>query len=230
LKKLKIISIHQPGYLPWLGFFKKIMYSDTFVLLDNAKYVKQQQHNRNLIRTNTGSTFLTVPVVSNSGAKINEMKISYAEKWNISHKKTIFYNYNKTTYFDDYWSFFEELYNKKFEMLLDLNLDIINFLIKKLKIKTKIISASELGINIQNPNLEICKSLNADVFLAGTLGKNYINEDDFNKNGIKVEFQNFQHPIYKQKYEPFIPNIAAIDLLFNYGEKSTQILQGAKNF
>lgn len=216
--------------MPWLGFFKKIMYSDTFVLLDNVKYVKRQQHNRNQIRTNSGSTFLTVPVISNSGTNINEMKISYAEKWNINHKKTIFYNYNKTTYFEHYWTFFEDLFSKKFEMLLDLNLEIINFIIKKLKIKTKVITASELGINNKNPNLEICKSLNADVFLAGILGKNYIIEDDFNKNGIKVEFQNFQHPTYNQKYDPFIPNMATIDLLFNYGEKSAQILQDAKNF
>lgn len=229
---MKIISIHQPGYLPWLGFFKKIMYSDVFVFLDDAKFVKRQWHNRNQIRTGNGSTFLTVPIIAHSGENINDVKISYDEKWNVNHRKTILYSYNKTLFFEDYWNFFDELYNKKIETLLELNMKIIDFFIKELKIKTKTIFSSELGINKKKSdlNLEICKTLNADVYLSGIQGKNYLIEDDFKKNEIEVRFQNFQHPIYQQHYQPFIPNMAFIDLLFNEGKNSLEILQNSKNF
>jgi len=229
---LKIISIDQPGYLPWLGFFKKIMYSDIFVFLDDVKFVKKQFMNRNQIRTKDSSIFLTVPITKNSGYNINEVEISYDEKWNINHKKTIYYSYNKSQFFEEYWEFFEKIYTKKFKNLLELNLEIINFFIKELELKTKIIFSSELGTTKKKSdlNLEICKSLDADVYLSGNHGKHYLIEEDFQKNGIKVEYQNFQYPKYNQNYEPFIPNMAFIDLLFNEGKKSKKILQDSINF
>lgn len=229
---MTIISIHQPGYLPWLGFFKKIQYSDIFVFLDDAKYVKRQWHNKNQIRTSNGSTYLTVPIISNSGEKINDVKISYDEKWNLNHKKTIYYNYHKTCFFEEYWNFFEELFEKKFQKLIELNFEIINFFLKELQIKTKIIFSSELGITEEKSdlNLEICKRLNADIYLSGIQGKNYLIEEDFKKNEIEVQFQNFQHPVYNQYYKPFMPNMAFIDLLFNEGKKSLKILHDSNNF
>ena len=106
---MTIISIHQPVYLPWLGFFKKILYSDVFVFLDDVQYVKRQWHNRNQIRTKDGAHFLSVPIEKNSGKKLNEVKISYDTDWNITHKKTIKYNYIKSAFFDNYWKFFENI-------------------------------------------------------------------------------------------------------------------------
>jgi hypothetical protein len=229
---LKIVSIHQPGYLPWLGFFKKIMYSDIFVFLDDVKFVKRQWHNRNQILTKDGPMFLTVPIIKNSGENINEIKISYDEKWNINHKKSLFYNYNKSKFFEQYWDFFEKVYSKKFENLLELNTEIINFFIKELEIKTKIIFSSELGITEKKSelNLEICESLNADVYLSGIQGKNYLIEKDFEKKNIKIEYQNFQHPNYTQNHKSFVPNMAFVDLLFNEGKNSKKILENSNNF
>jgi len=226
------IGIHQIEHLPWLGFFKKLMHSDIFVFLDDVKFIKKDWHNRNQIRTSNGATLLTVPIISNSGEKMNEVKISYDEKWNINHQKTIFYNYKNTEFFNDYWKFFEDLYNKKFQSLVELNLEIINFAIKELKINTKIIFSSELEIKEKKSdlNLAICKALNADVYLSGIGGKNYLIEEDFKKNEIQVKFQNFHHPEYSQHYKPFLPNMAFIDLLLNEGKRSTGILYDSKNF
>lgn len=229
---MTIVSIHQPGYLPWLGFFKKISYSDIFVFLDDVKYVKRQWHNRNQIRTSHGSHFLSVPIKSDSTQNLNNVKIDYTTNWNQNHKKTIMYNYKKAEFFVDYWNFFDKLYDEKFDKLIDLNMKIILYLIKVLKINTKTIFSSELNIKEtkSDRNLAICKALGADVYLSGTLGVNYLQVEDFTKNEIKVEFQSFKHPIYKQIYKPFIPQMASIDLLFNEGENSVKILKEAKNF
>lgn len=228
---MKIISIHQPGFMPWLGFFKKIMYSDIFVFLDNVKFVPRRWDNRNQIRTSQGEAFLTVPIKNSSGTNINDVIIDYSENWNLNHKKTIFYNYNKSKFFQDHYSFFQDLYDKKFERLIDLNMEIISYLIKELNITTKTIFASELDISSTKSdlNLDICKKLDADVYLSGITGKTYLKEEDFEKSNIKIEYQNFKHPTYSQVYQPFIPNLATIDLLFNEGSNASKVLRAASN-
>jgi hypothetical protein len=229
---MTIVSIHQPGYLPWLGFFKKILSSDIFVFLDDAQYVHRQWHNRNMIRTSQGSIWLSVPVNARSDSNINEVKIDYGTNWPLTHKKSIKFNYSKARHFEKYWGLIEEFYAKKFDLLLDLNMEIIRYIIKELGITTKTIFSSELKIKEKGSdrNLSICKALGADTYLSGTLGVNYLKVDDFTKNNISIQFQNFQHPVYGQCYDPFIPNMATIDLLFNEGENSIEILRNAKNF
>ena len=228
----KIVSIHQPGYIPWLGFFKKILYSDVFVFLDDAKYVPKDWHSRNKIRTSQGDSLLSIPIKKNSGENINEVKIFNESNWSRIHKKTIKIAYQKAEFFNEYWDEFSSIYDKKFERLLDLNLEIIYFILKKLDIQTKTLLSSDMKIveRGSDRNLKICEVLDADVYLSGSHGVNYLKEEDFTKKNITVEYQNFQHPVYRQPYQPFIPNMGAIDLLFNEGENSINILKEAKNF
>lgn len=229
---MTIVSIHQPGYIPWLGFFKKILHADIFVFLDDVLYAKRNWHNRNKIRTSKGSIWLSVPIKSNSGSKLNEIEIDNSTDWARVHKKTINYNYSKASFFYEYSKFIEELFGKKFDLLIDINLEIIRFLMNSFKITTKTVFSSELMITERGSerNLSICKKLGANIYLSGITGKDYLNVKEFKKNSIKLQFQNFQHPTYKQCYEPFIPNMAAIDLLFNEGKNAFNILKNAKNF
>jgi hypothetical protein len=233
MNKKKIVSIHQPNYLPWLGFFKKISSSDVFVILDDVQYTKRDWRNRNKIRTSQGSQWLTVPVIADSKTHLNEVKIDYSENWNSIHKKAIFYNYSKSKYFKEFFGFFEKIYSKKINYLLELDMEIIYYLIKCLNINTEIIFSSELKITQMKSdrNLEICKKLNADIYIAGAHAHetNYLKLEDFKNNNITVDFQNFQHPAYQQCYEPFIPNMSTIDLIFNMGKQSSKILIDAKN-
>lgn len=229
---MTLISIHQPVYLPWLGFFKKIISSEIFVFLDDIQYEKNGWHNRNKIKTFDGSMWLTVPVNSKTDVKLNEILIENKSKWSTKHSKSISINYFKSKYFETYWSDLELIYQKNHDRLINLNLEIINFILKKMNIKTKIVFSSELKISKSNSDriLEICKKLNADSYLSGIQGKNYLKLNDFAENKIDVLFQNFQHPVYSQLYEPFVSNLSSIDLLFNEGQNSYEILDKAKNF
>jgi len=226
------VSIHQPGYLPWLGFFKKIMESDVFVFLDDVKYEKKQWHNRNKIRTSQGSMWLSVPVKSNSGDSLNEVTIDNSINWSKYHKKSIKLNNSKCSFFKEYFFPLEKILDKKYDLLIDLNIEVIQYIIKCLELNTQTTFSSELKIEKKGSDriLDICKKLNADIYLSGALGTDYLNLDDFTKNDITVLFQNFHQPVYKQCFEPFIPNMTTIDLLFNEGKKSIQILKEAKNF
>lgn len=222
-----IVSIHQPNYLPYLGFFNKIKNSDVFILLDIVQYEKNGFQNRNRIRVKNGWIYLTIPLKSKDCylKKIYEVKLPEGNIWKKKHWKSIYYNYVKAPYFESYRDFFERIYlQKKHKLLVEINEEIIRYLVKEFNLSAKIIKASDLNIvkNLKSTDLliEIVKSVGGEIYLSGISGRKYLEEKKFIKKGIKVEYQNFIHPVYPQVYEGFEKNMAAIDLLFNVGEKS----------
>jgi len=229
---MTLICIRQPGYLPFSGFFKKIMSSDIFVFLDDVQFEKNDWDNRNKIRTSDGSMWLTVPVLHKFGQKLNEIKIVNDDEWNQKHLKAIQINYQKAPFFETYWYEIKKILDKKWDRLIDLNYEFIEYFLSKLEIKKKIVKSSDLKIDASGSEklLKICKELKADTYLSGELGKNYLDEDIFNEDKIKITYEKYEHPKYFQVYNPFLSNMSIIDLLFNEGEKSSKIIKNAKNF
>ncbi len=226
-----IVAIHQPEYLPWLGFFKKMMNVELFVFLDDVQFRKKGWQNRNRIRINDGTTLLSIPVHTHSYPKINEVTIDNEKNWSIRHKKSILYNYARAPYFDEIKDFIESIFEKKFQYLVDLNTEIIKFIMNELEIKSKIVFSSELEISKKGSDrvLDICKAVDADHYITGTFwAESNLMVEEFKKSNIDVEFQKFQHPIYKQIHGEFIPEMSIIDLLFNEGRKEAKkILQNS---
>ncbi len=227
---MTIISIRQPGYLPYLGFFKKIQSSDIFVFLDDVQYERSGFDNRNKIKTVDGNMWLTVPVRNKFGQKLNQVIIIDSE-WRSNHRLSIRTNYQKAPYFSKYWDTIDEILCSKWEKLLDLNLKLIQFFIKELRLNTKTILSSELQIELSGSEklLEICKKLGAKTYMSGENGKQYLDQKIFADSKIKVIYEKFQHPIYRQINGNFISNMAIIDLLFNEGENSKDILLNSTN-
>ena len=228
---MKVVAIHQPEYLPWLGFFKKMMNVELFVFLDDVQFRKKGWQNRNRIRINDGTTLLSIPVHTHSYPKINEVTIDNEKNWSIRHKKSILYNYARAPYFDEIKDFVESIFEKKFQYLVDLNTEIIKFIMNELEIKSKIVFSSELEISKKGSDrvLDICKAVGADYYITGTFwAESNLRVEEFKKSNIDVEFQKFQHPIYKQIHGEFIPEMSIIDLLFNEGKKEAKkILQNS---
>ena len=226
-----IVAIHQPEYLPWLGFFKKMMNAELFVFLDDVQFRKKGWQNRNRIRINDGTALLSIPVHTHSYPKINEVTIDNEKNWSIRHKKSILYNYARAPYFDEIKDFIESIFEKKFQYLVDLNTEIIKFIMNELEIKSKIVFSSELEISKKGSDrvLDICKAVGADHYITGTFwAESNLRVEEFKKSNIDVEFQKFQHPIYKQIHGEFIPEMSIIDLLFNKGRKEAKkILQNS---
>ena len=225
-----IVSIHQPQYIPWLGFFDKIDKSDMFVFLDNVQYKKREFQNRNKIRTKTGWMWLTVPVISKSRytQKIKDVQIDNTYNWRDKHSKSIKLTYNRALSFKEYFSFFEELYLREWKSLVDLNVCIIKKSMEFLGVKKDIYFESDLDISAdKTPRIiDICKKVNADTYLSGQGAKTYLDEELFKRNNVKLVYQDFMHPQYEQCYKPFIPYMSIIDLLFNHGQDSLRILRG----
>ncbi|MFB0564869.1 MAG: WbqC family protein [Candidatus Aminicenantaceae bacterium] len=228
---MKIVAIHQPNYLPWAGYFYKILKCDTFVFLDNVQYEKSSFINRNRIKTSQGAAWLTVDVITKNrfGQFINEVEINNRVSWAKKHWRSISQNYSKAPNFDAYRDFFENTYQRNWEKLVDLNKYLIVAICEIIGIKdTTILDASELDVQGKGTELLIntSKAVNADVYLSGFGGAKYMEEDAFNNAGIKLKYYDFKHPVYTQLFGEFIPNLSIIDLLFNEGEKSIQILRG----
>lgn len=229
---MKILSIRQPGYLPFIGFFKKIQATDVFVFLDDVQYTRSDFDNRNKIRIQDDSMWLTIPIFNKTGQTLNEVKIDYSKKWVSKHKSSIEYNYEKAPYFEEYWKDIELILDKSWEKLIDLNMELISYFITKLEINTKTVFSSELNINKTGSEklLEICKDLQVDTYLSGEFGRNYLDINLFQQENIKVIFEKFEHPTYDQTFDGFVQNMSIIDLLFNEGQNAKNILKNCKNF
>lgn len=223
-----IISIHQPAYLPWLGYFHKIALSDVFVFFETTQFEKNSFINRNKIKTSNGPIWLTVPVKLENHLEKKINKIPLANKiWQDNHWKSIEYNYKKSKYWDVYSSQLRELYQKEYLNIADLCYDQLVLIMNWLQIKTKIIRSADLRnyeSKKQQVVLDICLDLKADLYISGKLGKNYLEEKKFEERGIKVFFQDYQHPQYQQLWGIFTPYLGIIDLLFNEGLQSLEII------
>ena len=223
------LTILQPSYLPWLGFFEQMHRSDQFVLYDDVQFTRRDWRNRNRIRVQEGSVWLTVPVIQKNKYEqsLLETKIDNSTSWKRKHLKSIRCHYSKTPFFDLYFPWCEKTFNREWDFLLDLSLETIQYLKGELKINTPLLRSSELGGsgNKSERLISICKQLGATQYLSGESARNYISEKDFSDQGIGLEYQNYQHPKYPQRYEGFVPFLSTIDLLFNCGDKSMGFLK-----
>jgi len=229
-----ILSVHQPQYIPWLGYFDKIDKSDCFVFLDQVQYKSREYQNRNKIRTKNGWIWLTVPVISKGLGRqtICNVKVNSDINWQKKHWRSLKSCYQRAPFFKNHYHFFERVYFTKWERLIELNIHIIKYLLKELNIKIPLYYESEIGTSSRATDriIEICKKLKADTYLSGIGGKAYLEEAKFVQAGIKLDYQHYHHHPYHQLYtqgvSPFLTNMSAIDLLFNEGGKSINILRG----
>lgn len=227
-----IVSVHQPQYIPWLGYFDKIARSDAFVFLDQVQYKEREFQNRNKICAKNKCMWLSVPVVSKGKGRqaISEVKIDNSFPWRRQHLNSLKSWYAGAAHFNDYFAFFEDAYSRDWEKLVDLNAHIIKYCLSRLSISTPLYYESGLGVNAQSTEriIAICKKMNADTYLSGEGGREYLEERKFDEAGIKLVYQDFAHPIYKQHSLPgggeFMAQLSILDLLFNEGPNSRKIL------
>jgi len=230
-----ILTAHQPNYLPYLGFFHKIAQADTFAILDNVQFVKGGKFgwmNRNRIRTQDGWMWLTLPVLTKGKFQqlIIDTKINNDLPWQEKHFNSLYHNYHRAAYFKKYIGFFEGIYKRHWDNFCDLSTEIILYLLRELGIRVKTVRCSEAAVEGKAAGyvIDMCKKLQADTYLSGIHGKDYLDESLFLKENIKLVYQEWSQPVYKQQFEGFVPELSVVDLLFNCGPDSLQILSGKK--
>jgi len=226
------VVISQPTYLPWLGYFDKIDKAGIFIIQDNVQFRKREWQNRNRIKTPDGWMWLTIPINKKEciNKKINEITVCNNIDWKQNHWRAIEKSYSRAKYFKKFAPALKKIYDTDWARLIDINIALIEFFLKALEIKTKILRASDLETK-QNKTLELielCKKVKADSYLTGKVAKDFLDEDLFKKNKITLEYHNYNHPRYRQLFGSFIPYLSTLDLLFNHGEESLDIITGKK--
>lgn len=214
-----IMSAHQPAYLPWLGYLDKIKRSDIFIFLDTVQFEKNSFTNRNKIKTKNGPIWLSIPVIKTDhfDKTMNEMLIDNNFHWQRKHLCSIQTAYSKAPRFKELFPKLQELYAIEYDNLVDATWNHLIFWLDILGVKTRIIKSSELDIHSKKSDLvlDLCKSINADYYISGALGRDYLELEKFKAAGIQVEFQNYKHPVYNQLYGEFLPYMGVVDFAMN---------------
>ncbi len=218
------VVIMQPFYLFLRKHFHQIQRADTYIFMDDTQFVKNGHHNRNRIKGLQGYIWLTVPIYHHFGQVINEVKIDNSKNWRKKHWGSILQCYSKAPYFKKYYEFFEDVYQRNWDMLVDLNIYLIENISKFLGINhTQFLRLSSINVQNDNPTqrlIDICKYLGAKRYIIGTRAKDYMEEWRWKDTGIILEYFEPKYPPYPQLYGDFLDNCAIIDLLFNCGPES----------
>jgi hypothetical protein len=156
-----------------------------------------------------------------------DIRIDNSRNWQRKHLASIEQSYSKAPYFAEYYDLIRKWYDRKWDFLIDLNLSALTDLATGLNVKPEILLSSELGVTGDRISrlVGICRAVNANRFFEGAAGKNYIDETAFADAGIVVEYQDYQHPVYRQLHGDFVSHLSIVDLLFNCGPGSAEILR-----
>ncbi len=227
----KSIAIHQPNYLPWLGYFYKIYESDVFVFLDDAQFSNKGMHNYTYIKTANGSFRLKFPVQQRFGDKINEVSSKDELGWKDKHLAILKSNYSKAKYFTEVFNDYMQLISKDYMDITELNGELIKFYSKKLCIETEFINSSDLNIELTKEEkiIAICTVLGAKIYYSGIGAEAYQNEGNFWSNGIELKYSRFEPFNYQQQWGEFQSNVSALDFFMNCGYDWDRVLDNQKH-
>lgn len=226
---MSTLAILQPSYLPWLGYLEQIHRSDHFVFYDDVQFDKNSWRNRNRIKGQSGSVWLTVPVLhkGRTGQLIKDVEIDNRQNWARKHVSTVQQAYSKAPYRNVYFNEFEEFLMRPWEKLVELDVGFIRLMCKWFGISTEFYRSSELGIfgGQSQRLLNFSQYFDAQRYLSGNSAQNYLDTGLFEKGKVEVIWQNYEHPVYQQQHGAFLPYMSALDLLLNVGPESLAILE-----
>jgi hypothetical protein len=225
----RVLAVLQPGYLPWLGYFDQANRADVFVHYDDVQYDKHGWRNRNRVKSTQGAPhWLSVPVLRSGKdwPKVMDVEIDQRSNWPRKHLGTLQQFYGKAPFFQRYFPEVEKVLTAPYTKLVDLNLALTASLFACLGLERETARSSALDIPGEKTDrlISLCRHFKATHYLTGDAARDYLDTGAFERAGVKVVWQEYQHPEYPQGAPPFVPYLSIIDLLLNCGPESLQIL------
>ncbi len=225
--------ILQPSYIPWRGYFHQVYKADIFVFYDDVQYDKHGWRNRNRIKTQNGSRWLTIPVLHKGALSehllIKDMLIDDSKDWRKKHWATIQQAYAKAPCFSQYESLVKGFYQHEPELLADFTIELTIALATALGIhNTRFLRSSSLSISGTKTDrlVSILQTLGADHYISGPAAKEYLEEEKLSYQGISLEYMTYDYPEYPQLYSPFDSKVSILDLLFMTGPQAPRFIWG----
>lgn len=224
-----IVAASQPYFAPYHGFFEKCRLCDVLVLLDSVQFPQGTTWiSRNRFKNDQGTLWLSVPVWKKGLGlqSIDEVRICWQGNWKHKHLQSLRAAYQKAPFFADHFHCLETAYQAEPERLLDLNRQILDVLLERLGLSTRIICLSELGIQARGLELllAICRRLGSRTFLAQKSAAGHLDPGIFRREEIELRLFQVGRPVYPQLWGVFLPNLSVFDLLFCCGSRAGQYL------
>jgi len=230
----ELAVIHQPDFLPWAGFFHRLLRADVYIALYHAQFVKGTSRSwthRDRIKTPAGPRWLSLSVQKAPlGTPISEIRLSPAPAWREANLNLIRESYRKASHYEEIYPRVEALYRRGDERLVDMTLASIDLLQELLGIATPRLRSSAMApAGSSNEMLvDLLAKAGATGYLSGIGARAYFDPAPFEAAGIEVEWQSFEHPVYPQLHGEFVPMLSAVDMLFNCGpSRSRELLRGS---
>jgi hypothetical protein len=223
-----IVAAHQPHYLPWLGYLDKLAKADVFVVMDDLQYEAQNFQNRQRLKLDRGPAWLTVPLVGGAQRdRIVDKRIDNAGRggrhhWQHRARRTLEVHYGAAPCYAAYAAELDDLYVRRWEWLVDLDLTMLDLARRWFGITVPIVRASSLGLRGAKTERirSMCEAVGARTYLSGRGGSHgYLDIDALARAGISTVWQEFRHPTYAQRYPGagFVSHLGFLDLLLNCG-------------
>jgi len=218
-------------YIPYPGFFHKLSLSDVLVIMDDVQYDKRFT-NRNKILVPQGPIWLTVPIVKEDKFLPNDsVRINNSVNWRDDHWRKISLSYRNTAFYDLYAGRLEETFQREWDLLLDLDLDLLKKSMEWLGLNLPVVRESELKVGGKATErlINTCKAVGADTYVSGSGGRNYIDPRLFENERIRLVYQEYAPVPYRQRFtKTFVPDLSIVDMLFNLGPYASRLIRRAE--
>lgn len=222
--RTRLVAIHQPNFLPWLGYFDKLARADVFVLLDTVQFPKSGGTWMNRVRLGVGAepAWITVPVVrAYSGRRrVNEIRIDERRPWRARMLRTIEQSYAWAPFFDEVMPLVRRLLMIDTDVIADFNESGIRILASSLGLDQRKITRSSLyGTSGSSTDLliELTRAVGGTAYLSGAGADGYQDPDKFARSGVELVRQEFDHPTYPHRFNPAVPGLSVVDALMACG-------------
>lgn len=228
----KTVVIHQPDFMPYLGFFHRFLDADEFIVLDHVQFVHSSRSwtHRDKIKTISGEKWLTLSVKkAPRSTPINQIELSTSVDWPEANLNLLRENYRSAPFFEEIFPLVVSCYDQPPRLMADLNLRSIELIMDLLNVRLPWVRSSSLQPEGSSNELliNLLERVGATHYLSGNGARDYMQPEKFAQAGIEIVWQQFMHPVYPQQFGTFVPFLSSLDLLFNCGiETSQKILRG----
>ena len=223
------ICVHQPDFAPYLGFFHRLLYTDTFIYLDDVQFLRRGWHHRDKIKSRHGvDAWLSLSVSKGDfNQTIRDVRLQPGMEWRQKNLNLLKDSYSKAPYFDNFFPKIIKINEKQHKYMIDMNLEIIDFLLSAFGMSVKSVFSSQLSIGSESSQrlLDLVLANSGDVYISGVGARDYLDTSIFRDRGVSVVWQDFHHPVYKQVSEPFLPYMSSLDALFCVGPEVNDLLR-----
>ncbi|MGH3869130.1 MAG: WbqC family protein [Pseudonocardiaceae bacterium] len=222
-----VLVAHQPAYLPWSGYFSRLLDVRELVVLDHVQFSERGWQHRNFVRGHRDPVRLTVPIRRRFGQPLHEVRLADAEPWAQRHWRTLVETYRRAPHWAAYADQLEAVYRRAWGHLVPLDLALTELLLRGFGLEVSLVCSSShrpAGANTQML-VELCRRRGASTLRVGTGAIHYLDTGILQRNGIDVEVASYAHPPYGDPTPRWAPGLSALDLLLYEGPNARAVLE-----